>query len=164
MVAVDPCVDGNDLGLFLVRHDFRFELDGAFPVSFSPAHDAQEPIGVNLIFELTQQSVDRAHEAIRLVGAKMPRIEDRSRSIHRVSDEGLLQIVRAQQRVERRVARHPPFDGLDLRCEKDVSSQRRRRMPDWLLLVTGDDRDRECEKGSELQCARSIAESGGRRS
>src|SRR5205823_7612155 len=130
-------------------------------IFIAATHDPQEAISIDLIFEFAQQPVDRAYEAVSLVRAKTPRIEHRACRVHRVDNQGLLQIVGTQQRVERGVARDPRLDGLDLRGEDDVRMRQRRRLPDRLLPAAAGGCHRACRKedmGPALQYAGSLAE------
>jgi hypothetical protein len=86
--------------------------------------DAQEPIGVDLILELAQQPVDGAHETVGLIGAQPARIEDAARGRNRPGHEVVLQPLRAQQAVERRMGRNRRLDGLGFVRKIHVGARR----------------------------------------
>src|SRR6185369_4685195 len=78
----------------------------------------------DLIFELAQQPVERSDEPVRLVGAQMARIEDAARGGDGLDDELFLELMRAEEAVERGVARHQGFERLGLARQVDVGPGR----------------------------------------
>src|SRR3954464_9736227 len=122
-LAVEPRVDRGDLRLLLVRDDLRVEHVGTVAVG---ADDAKEAIGIDLIFELAQEAVERADQAIRTPGADLSWIEHAAGRRDGTRDQLLAQLAAAQQAVERRVARHGRFDGLGFAGKVHVGAYRPR--------------------------------------
>jgi hypothetical protein len=95
-ISVEPRVDGRELGLLLVRHDLRVEHRGTRLVG---AEDAKKSIGVDLVLELAQQSVEREDETVGTAGADLPRIEHPARGGDGRGDQLFPQAARPEQAV-----------------------------------------------------------------
>src|SRR5262245_23910285 len=128
MFAINPSPDRNDLPVLLVRQHLSFELVGRRSIVVG---DAQEPVVVDLVFEFSQEPVERENDSVWAARAKEPRIEDRPRRLDRGPYHGLRKLVLAQERLQRGRALHDSFDGLAVDRENDVSTRSAGRRSFW---------------------------------
>ena len=117
MLRVDRAVHGGHGDLLLVRQHLRVE---DVRVRAIEADDAQEAVGVYLVFELVEEAVEGPNEAIRTIGAQLAGVEHGSRGLDRRDDELGGNLVVTQQRVERCPPRDTSFDRLELGREQNV--------------------------------------------
>jgi len=132
MIAVDPAANGNDVYVLLVRDDFSIEC--CRPRSIA-RNDTEKPVGVDLVLELVERSVNRPNQPVRSIGMELARIENRASRRDRRDNEGLGEGLLAQNPIEGRVARHGAVDGLGLRFEFDIRSMRDLRRRSRRLLT-----------------------------
>ncbi len=104
--------------LLLVRNDFGVERSGCAAIS---GDDAEKAIGIDLVLELAQHAVERPHEPVRPIRMQLTRVEDGSRRIDGGNDEGVGQFLAAEQAIERRMRRHPGFDGHGVLPQLDIA-------------------------------------------
>ncbi len=124
VLAVNPAANGDDARFLVVQQHFGGELLGRRSIAID---DAQKTVGVDLILELLQESVDGQHQTVRAFGAQETRVEHRARGLYRRLDEGCGQFVLAEDRFERGLAGHDGFDGLGLDRQHDIGAHARRR-------------------------------------
>src|SRR5262249_38075820 len=116
---IDTCIDRHDSRLLFILQYVRVRRRaGAFT-----AVDAQEAVGVDAVLELTEKTVERTDEAVRLPRAQLTRVEHRARRIHRARDQILAQLVRPEQAVERGVLRDSRDDHVDLAGQAHIRSE-----------------------------------------
>ena len=122
MLAVDPAADRHDAAVLLVEEHLGVEL---FRRRAIAVDDAEEAIGVDLVFELAQQAVDREDETVRAFGAKLAQVEHRARRFDRRLHERRRQLVLREERVERRLPGHDGLNGLGLDRKDDIGTDGR---------------------------------------
>ena len=123
MLLVDHPPDDLDAPLLLVEEHLRVEQVGLRVIA---GEDLKEPVGVDLVLELLQEPVDCPHQSIRLILAKLAKVEHRSRRVNGRLHEVRRKVVIAQQAIERGVRRHERIDDLQLRRQVDVGTVDRR--------------------------------------
>jgi hypothetical protein len=146
VLRVDAPADRQHVRFLLERHDLGIEDLGAAAVA---ADDPQELVGVDLVLELAEETVERQDQPIRAVGPEPPGIEHRGCRLHRRVHQVGRQLVLSQQAVERGVAGHPGFDDRGLRRQQDVSGRAVRRR----LRGRGARRRRTCHEGEHENSA-----------
>ena len=120
MIAVNPAADRHDAGFLLVEKDLGVELLRSGPVAVD---DAQETVRVDLVLELSQESVDRQHEAVGSFGAKVARVEHRARRLDRGLHEWGGKLMLPEDRLERGLPRNHGLDGLSLDRQDDIRAR-----------------------------------------
>ena len=136
---VDDAMDRDDRPVLLVRVHGRVQDVRPRGIGHD---DSKEAVGVDLVLELLEETVERAHEPIGLVLTQLTQVEDRSGRSHGGLDEIRWQIVRLEQAVECRVRRHDRLEDLRLLGQDYVV-----RMPGrcWSGRLTGA-RGCECQR------------------
>jgi len=72
VLGVDVAANGNDVRLLLERYHLGIQDVRPFAVAID---DPQELVGVDLVLELAEETVERQDEPIRPIGAQPPRVE-----------------------------------------------------------------------------------------
>ncbi len=90
--------------------------------------DAKEPVGVDLVLELLEEPVERAHEPVWLVLPQLTQVEDRCRRLYGCLDEVRGKVVGFEQTVEGGVRRYDRLEDLRLGLQDDVVRLARLRL------------------------------------
>jgi hypothetical protein len=117
MITVNPAADRHDAGCLLVEKDLGVELFRSGPVAVD---DAQETVRVDLVLELSQESVDRQYKAVGPFCSKVARVEHRARRLDRGLYEWGGKLMLPEDRLERGLPRNHGLDGLGLDRQDDI--------------------------------------------
>ena len=142
MRGIDARVNRHDRDRLIVFEDLRREHGRRRAIGI---HDAQKPIGVDLILELAQQAVEGSHEPVRPVGTQLARVEHVARGADRLGYESFLELMGAKKAVERGVTGDGRDDRFGLARQVHVGT---RRLPASLGLRAGRQEDAPAAKSN----------------